>query len=215
MWARRAWSRARASIHAFWSCIALLYSYPCQENRRKTRKTRENRQFALQARPVISLARGVSDCVSASIFSIMATGEQCALCLEVKALVNSHYIPAFCYRDLWERSGLRHPVLVTEKISVLRAKQLQHPLLCKDCEDRFNRGGERWVADQSARSPGSFPLRSLLRRQPPHSFWEGDPVYFAEFILPARVESLIYFAASVFWRGAIYDWARLGSNSKQ
>jgi hypothetical protein len=145
----------------------------------------------------------------------MAIGGTCALCLKVKGLVSSHYIPAFCYRDLREKIGLRHPVLVTEEVSVLRSKQLQHPLLCKDCEEKFNRGGERWVANQSARSTGSFPLRSLLRRQSPHSSWEGDSVYFAEFIVATGVEHYIHFAAGVFWRGAIFDWGKLGANSKQ
>jgi hypothetical protein len=145
----------------------------------------------------------------------MTVIEQCALCLQVKSLVNSHYIPAFCYRDLHEQSGLRHPVLVNEKTSRLDPRQLQHPLLCHDCEIRFNRNGESWVANQSARKTGSFPLRSLLKRHHPHSWWEGEPVYYAEFIPSLNVEQVIYFAASVFWRGAIYDWGKLGTSTQQ
>jgi hypothetical protein len=146
----------------------------------------------------------------------MTIASRCALCLKVKGLVSTHYIPAFCYSGLREKSGrLRDPVLVTGKVSILQSRQLQHPLLCEDCEDRFNRSGERWVANHSARSVGSFKLRSLLRRQDAHGRFDNDPVYYAEFIRSINVGSLIYFAASVFWRGAAFDWEKLGTNAQR
>jgi hypothetical protein len=101
------------------------------------------------------------------------------------------------------------PILMTRRVQVATNKQLTANLFCRGCEDRFNKGGERWVIANCWRSAHEFPLREALLRS-------GAVVVAPEgALLPAAaapavdVGQLAYFAASVFWRAAVPGWPPL------
>ncbi len=140
----------------------------------------------------------------------MTTGI-CALCGACGTLRHSHYLAAAFFRRL-HTDGLP-PILVDANVKVHRAKQPQAYLLCDLCEDRFKRLGEDWVIDCTCKTTGSFPLRDLLLRNVPvgemsrnvaMAFW-----YHGARLPEIRHSEIIYFAASVFWRGCIHDWSNV------
>jgi len=69
----------------------------------------------------------------------------CALCLQTRALVNSHIIPEFFYRPLYDPKTHRYFQLSTEPgtRTVRRPKGLYEKLLCSECD------GERLGALES------------------------------------------------------------------
>ncbi len=82
----------------------------------------------------------------------------CRLCLETKLLRKSHFIPAALYHKH------RKPSYATRKLSGpldSKAKHIRAHLLCADCEQRFEQGGEsevlHWVNPK-----GSFRLHERL-----------------------------------------------------
>ena len=85
-------------------------------------------------------------------------------------------------------------------------------LLCEQCEKRFQENGEDWVLANCLLSSGCFPLLQMLRNAPPE--WRDNDVtiYSCARIHEINSESLIYFAASVFWRAGAHTW-RMGRQS--
>jgi hypothetical protein len=72
-------------------------------------------------------------------------------------------------------------------------------MLCKVCEDLFNRNGEKWMLENCLQPDGSFPLRAVVD--------QGQQLSSGEIIARSghRVETgkLEYFAASIFWRSSV------------
>jgi hypothetical protein len=66
--------------------------------------------------------------------------QMCPLCLETKNVVSNHLIPANAYEYLRSRGG--HPISLTTEVVMATDRQLQAYLLCLECEDRLNKGGE-------------------------------------------------------------------------
>ncbi len=133
----------------------------------------------------------------------------CALCHEEKELQDSHYIPRAFYRRSHATVGgqIVGPVMINSDVTMYQAAQVKTYLLCFDCEQRFNRLGEGWAGACSLQSSGLFPLRDLLLQQTPvPAPGAENPWYFGAFLPQSRVEELNYFAASVFWRGAVHSW---------
>jgi len=94
-------------------------------------------------------------------------------------------------------------------------KQLQTKLLCDICEHRFKTQGEDWVIDCTCQKDGGFPLRDLLLQNRPIGQVGQPPkasVYYGDKIPELRHSELIYFAASVFWRGWTYDWSQVSAD---
>ncbi len=99
-------------------------------------------------------------------------------------------------------------VLSTRVTAIPNADQVVEPLLCGECEQRFNRGGEndvlRWIAPK-AKKDGS-PLAAALRDVPPD--WTGDDlVRYPGAALGISPEKLAYFALSLGWRGSVHGWS--------
>jgi hypothetical protein len=131
------------------------------------------------------------------------------LCGEEKVLQDSHYIAAGFFRNL--KGGKNtHPIVITPNIRMMTAEQVRAHLLCWDCEQRFHKKGEDWVLDNMWRSKKEFRLRESLGDvpricvDPMTSFEVGDRL---------DLDKLVYFAASVFWRGTL-KWRPLGRGER-
>jgi hypothetical protein len=132
--------------------------------------------------------------------------DQCKLCLETKELQDSHLIPKAVYKKTrTEGGGNPNPTLISARGIVQTSRQITDYLLCKDCEDRFNKNGENYVMGL-INGKGQFPLLKILRAAQPQKV---TPV-FTHYDLKATPEidrdKLGYFALSVFWRAAVHSW---------
>jgi hypothetical protein len=132
----------------------------------------------------------------------------CALCLAKQVpLMDSHYIPAGLYKVSRQPQQTNpNPILVSATTAVTTSKQASDYLLCAQCERRLNDGGEHWVISNVWRDPSTFPLReSLLAAGAVPS--DPDFIVFEGATIPeVDTDKLCYFAASIFWRGAVHKW---------
>lgn len=133
----------------------------------------------------------------------------CRLCLRTGvSLRKSHLLPAALYRSLRGDPNVGNPN--PWEISRSRARQTSHQrrahLLCGDCEQRFSRGGEKWIFRNGLHQDGSFPLASALALQRPIAMDNATAVYHAANIPAVNIPALAYFASSMFWRASIYPW---------
>src|SRR5580698_3391769 len=133
----------------------------------------------------------------------------CKLCQEEKELMRSHYMPAGLNRL---RANKGSPQLViTQKYQVRTTEQMTDHILCGDCERRLNDSGEKWTLARLSRSDG-FPLREALLKCP----FRGSPTagfFKTRGAKDIRHEKLAYFALSIFWRGAVKVWNRVGDET--
>lgn len=127
----------------------------------------------------------------------------CRLCGQSRELRDSHLLPKAVYRYL-RSPGEQDPTLVTPRRFGPTSKQIKARLLCSECEQRFNDGGERWMLRHGHRG---FRLRELLLGVPPHFTTEYGPVFSCAAIPNVDVQKLTHFALSVFWRTAVYPWS--------
>ena len=144
----------------------------------------------------------------------------CKLCLHSDvALQRSHYVPAGVYRlcKTADAPGNSSPLLIAKGLLVQTDHQERAYVLCHDCEQRFNKLGEKWIFSNGIqqRMPTfgpftvdktTFPLLAKLQQLHPSHFGFGVKVFTGEQVETAAREALTYFAASMFWRGAVYPW---------
>ena len=130
----------------------------------------------------------------------------CRLCLETKLLRKSHFIPAALYPKH------RKPNYATRSCSGPldpKAKHIRAHLLCADCEQRFEQGGEsevlHWVNPK-----GTFRLHERLSIALPRDY---NPFDLDQSInrysgadIGVDTDKFAYFAISIVWRGAVHDW---------
>lgn len=98
-------------------------------------------------------------------------------------------------------------LFATTKQKVLDPEHIVAPLLCDECEGRFNRNGEddvlRWLAPKAKQ--GTSPLYTALRSGTPA--WSDDDLtcYWGTSVglLPERFG---YFGLSLVWRAAACEW---------
>ncbi len=138
----------------------------------------------------------------------------CALCGTTAILRHSHYLAAAFFRRLHTKEGERtlHPISVNASRAMYDCTQPQTELLCDSCENRFKVQGEDWVIKCSCQKDGCFPLRDLLVQSTPIGQIGQPPradIYTGDRIPGIRHTEIIYFAASVFWRGWVFDWSRI------
>jgi len=128
----------------------------------------------------------------------------CRLCGANKPLLDSHYMPKSLYRLLREDNAIiQNPILTTAKTSIQSSDQVTSRLLCSEYESLFSKHGENWVIDQCFRGPGVFKLQDTLRNASTQC--KGE--FFAATAIPAiDVDKIVYFAASIFWRGSAHQW---------
>lgn len=136
----------------------------------------------------------------------MPTGT-CALCLRIAELQMSHLIPSGAYKALRQpNTPNRHPIFVTEKVTVQTPAQVHDFLLCRSCELRFQQYGEDWVLRNSPRRNGNFPLRNAVMKSTFKWTISSGDVFIEPFDPALDLEKIIYFAASIYWRASVHHW---------
>lgn len=127
------------------------------------------------------------------------------MCLQEKMLVRSHLMPAALYD--YCRKGEHRPIKMGGGFLVPTDRQTQDYLLCRDCEDVLNTGGERWLVDKLATWERTFPLYDLLTKVPPLFDEDGMVVYLAGQNPEIEVEKLTHFALGLFWKASVHSWS--------
>jgi hypothetical protein len=68
----------------------------------------------------------------------------CKLCLRKSVeLRRSHFIPAAAYKSAFKSSDGAPPVIMNSSVTMITSAQVADYVLCGDCEQRLNEGGER------------------------------------------------------------------------
>jgi hypothetical protein len=132
----------------------------------------------------------------------------CKLCRQAAEIRNSHLLSAGFYRlARTPNDSNAHPVVITANIAIKSSREVKAPLLCDDCEKRFNVRGEDWVLRNCLRE-AAFPLQeTLIREQPLHVDSHANfAVFPGTAVSGVSIEHLSYFAASVFWRAGAREW---------
>ncbi len=133
---------------------------------------------------------------------------ECALCRQRRALCDSHLVPAAILRLLRD-ADFRNPnpyIMSLNHIGQSSA-QAKQQLLCSNCEQRFSRDGEKWVAANcSLLHKNTFPLRDLIHGAQPLLSGPQGAVYDASKIPKIDIKQLVYFGTSVIWRAAVTSW---------
>lgn len=106
------------------------------------------------------------------------------------------------------RKGEHRPIKVGRGFVIPTDRQTQDYLLCADCEDVLNSGGERWILDKLATWERTFPLYDLLSKVPPFLDEDGMAVYLAGQNHDIEVEKLTHFAMGLFWKASIHSWSK-------
>ncbi len=135
----------------------------------------------------------------------------CKLCLKERNLQLSHFMPKAAFRSLrGVLSKNPNPTLVTNNAMVRTSYQMTDYLLCEECEDRFNRLGERWVLPRIA-SKSRFPLLESVSSAPVVQTISVASLHACAGIPGIDVEKITYFAMSILWRSAAHDWKKIVS----
>jgi hypothetical protein len=141
--------------------------------------------------------------------------EQCKLCLQIRRLRKSHLLPAALWRGARDpRLANPNPVVMTRTAATTSSSQLRERLLCAECEDRFNKNGERYVLSWLAPRrivDGTFPLLDRLKIALEISRTDALNIYSGSNI-GVDTEKFAYFALSILWRSAVHRWRFPGGN---
>src|SRR5213595_2470047 len=100
--------------------------------------------------------------------------------------------------------GRNRHVIVNKNFSTSR--QIREHLLCRECEQRFSRNGERWVLENGFRGQGKFRLQSVLQQSTPTDQTRSGPVFAGAELPDVDMDSLCYFGTSIFWRASVHRW---------
>jgi hypothetical protein len=131
----------------------------------------------------------------------------CRLCLRPGVeLQDSHLMPAGIYTLV--RAGDANPMLVSRTTAIETSRQVRAHLLCSDCEQRFSTHGEDWTIRNAWHSPDDFPLHEGLSASKPIAENSDVRIYLARDVPELKIEQVVYFGASVFWRAAVRRWSR-------
>jgi hypothetical protein len=136
----------------------------------------------------------------------------CRLCENNKELRSSHLMPSAFYNHILKSSG-KPPISASPTIAVSTSKQIRDYLLCADCEDRFNKRGEKWVLENYPQINGKFPIQEALFQATPFREVGSDKDYNGNLISSIDLNKLTYFATSIFWRAAAHNWQYLKNQS--
>jgi hypothetical protein len=143
----------------------------------------------------------------------------CKLCLLSKPLQDSHLIPAAAFAHLRDPATGKNPAFVHWNLDRQKHKmieishQIHDYVLCFDCEQLLNTGGEQWVLERLAvgyASPLYYALQGLepIYREPGLDVFStiGNPEF--------DVEKIVHFALGVFYKAAVHHW-RVDKNRKR
>lgn len=134
----------------------------------------------------------------------------CNLCLKEKQLVESHLIPRAIYENVKKfHDPDNRDIIIAEsekKQAFYTDKQIKQKALCKECEDRFNKGGENLILQEYLKSPNEFILLERLKSIKPPILFSGEKWFRPQDIADLHPEKYLYFAASIFWRASAIKW---------
>lgn len=130
--------------------------------------------------------------------------QMCPMCVLKKPVVVSHLLPAALYPECSLPGG--NPIVFNSKLVIESSRQMQSPLLCADCEEILNKGGENWMLPLFAKRDGSFEFHDLLTSMPPAAALENTRVYFAARNSMIDTGKVMHFAMGVFWKAAVHSW---------
>ena len=131
--------------------------------------------------------------------------QKCPMCQETKNVVSSHLYPAAMYANC-RAADDSSPVRVGDGFIMLTDRQMQHPLLCVECEEILNKGGEMWVNPKLATVTQDFPLYDILMKGPAAFQDEAGEIYFAAENPHIDIEKLAHFGMGIFWKAAVHSW---------
>jgi hypothetical protein len=131
----------------------------------------------------------------------------CKLCLQPKELQDSHYLPRSVYKSNRARElKNQNPIIFGASVRQDQG-QVTDYVFCADCEQRFNKYGEGWVLGKIPHDYGTpFGLQDALEKETPFHIEPGLNLYAGAKISAFDMDKLVYFAASIFWRGAVHEW---------
>lgn len=134
----------------------------------------------------------------------------CKLCLQVKDLQASHLMPRSLYKKARssEGTGNQDPLLVTTTERRRTSYQITDYVLCRQCEQRFNKNGENYVMRIVTTQDLQFPLLNALKKTSPSASGDGWASYSAADTPDINRDQIAYFAISVFWRASVHTWER-------
>jgi len=128
----------------------------------------------------------------------------CPLCTLEKTLIQSHLASAALYKLC--RTPDSDPIFVTNDVVVRSGRQLQHPLLCAECDGMLSTEGEAWLLPLVGRLDG-FPLYDMLTKEKPDAV-DGDAAIYAAARNPEiDVPKIIHFAMGMFWKASVHSWS--------
>jgi hypothetical protein len=131
--------------------------------------------------------------------------QKCPMCLEKKEVVSSHLFPAALYATLRSVDN-SSPLRVGDEVVMPTDRQIQQPLLCKDCEDTLNKGGETWTIPKLLKKTKAFPLYESLMNFPAAIEVEPGGLYFAAENPDVDVAKLTHFGMGIFWKASVSAW---------
>jgi hypothetical protein len=99
-----------------------------------------------------------------------------------------------------------NPVTIIPGAAVASSREVRQYFLCAECEDRFNKTGEKWMVRNCAQPDGPFPLYDNLTTVPAMGTLGHVTLYRGNGVPGIEPEQIVYFASSVFWRAAATDW---------
>jgi hypothetical protein len=114
-------------------------------------------------------------------------------------------MPARMYEYCTPPGG--HPISISSDLVIESDRQLMDYLLCADCEDNLNKGGETWLLPLLARYKAEFPFHDLLARVPPDAREGNMAGYAAARNSEIQCDKITHFAMGVFWKAAVHSWS--------
>jgi hypothetical protein len=128
----------------------------------------------------------------------------CRLCLKKNPLVNSHLMARGLYDFCRPPDG--DPIFISSKVIMQSGRQLQHPLLCQECDGLLSREGEDWLLPMLATIEGTFPFHDALQKVAPDAIDGDSEIYAASRNPEIDTCKLIHFAMGVFWKASAHSW---------
>jgi hypothetical protein len=130
----------------------------------------------------------------------------CKLCLLEKDLVESHLVPKAVYP--YCRAGDLDPVMIRHDVILPTQRQIYWHLLCEECEDVLNKGGESWVVPLLAEQMGKYPLFDLLDLRALHASDRELSVYHAAKIPAIKTDKLVHLAMGIFFKASVHSFQK-------
>jgi len=128
----------------------------------------------------------------------------CPGCNKTKQLVSSHLVSRAIYDYL--RTDQLHPIVVAGGEVRTTTEQLQAELLCSDCEQILNRGGEQWMVGKLCEYNRQFTLYDIVHRQAPIDTDADGEIFAAGTNPDVDFQRISHFALGIFWKASIHPW---------